>query len=500
MRPSFPLSLKISLWLCLNLLALAAIAAALLLAQFGPGLETLARGPIGARLQAAGETVVADLAAAPAAERDGILERWGKTYGVRLTLWRNSDGRIAGADRDLPAAVRELVLGRPGPDGPRGQSGPPEWGGGPDRPPPPPGPPQGEAGGPDRRRGIFILRAGAPASYWLGLRVPWSEGPAHLPVAATLVAAAPSWLAVARLFDWTPWLEAAGAALLISALFWWPLVRGLTRSLSSMSAAADRIAEGRLDTRVGVRRRDEIGALGVAIDRMAGRLESLVGGQKRFLADVAHELCSPLSRLQLSVGILEERLPAELQPALAEIREEAQIIAELTGALLNFTRAGLAAHAAATGACELAGLVRSALEREAAGKSAAVSIPAGLTVVADSDRLARALANLVRNAFSHGRGTQVEIVARAEGGQVNLSVSDRGPGLGAEHLERLGEPFYRPDAARARECGGTGLGLAIVRECIAACGGTVRFSTRSGGGFSAEILLPAGPTAPLEGA
>jgi two-component system sensor histidine kinase CpxA len=569
MRPAFPLSLKISFWLLLNVLALAAIAAALLLAQFGLGMDALVRGPASYRLQQVAETVAADLAAAKPPERDNVLSRWGKNYGVRMALWGNTGMRIAGADLVLPSAIARrmrppLIQNRmpaqrgrpdfeespdlrgppglddnPGVDGPEDPP-PPRFDGRPNpniRPPPDPEfdppprplddlapsvqrgegrpPPQSErlpppragqrAGSnpnpgsaprpgdprrPEDGRGTFFLRTGAPASYWIGLRVPWLPDPARQPVPATLLVSAPSLLALARLFDWTPWLEAAAAAIVISALFWWPFVRGFTRSLSAMGAAADRIAEGRLDTRVDIRRRDEIGALGVAINGMAGRLEGLVTGQKRFLADAAHELCSPLSRLQLSVGILEARLPAEFQPALADIREEAQAMSQLTDALLHFSRAGLKPQKPESLEVELSALVQSAVDRESGGKPATVSVRKGLTVRADPDRLSRAIANLVRNAFSHGRGAEVEIVAKAEGDKVRLEISDRGPGIAPEHLARLGEAFYRPDPARTREMGGTGLGLAIVRESIAACGGTVRFATRPAGGFVAEILLP----------
>jgi two-component system sensor histidine kinase CpxA len=106
--------------------------------------------------------------------------------------------------------------------------------------------------------------------------------------------------------------------------------------------------------------------------------------------------------------------------------------------------------------------------------------------------LARALGNLVRNALRYaGESGPVRVTATRAGGTVVITVDDEGPGVPPADLDRLGEPFFRPELARTREGGGVGLGLAIVRSSIAACGGEVRFSNRAPRGFRAEIRLPA---------
>jgi two-component system sensor histidine kinase CpxA len=106
--------------------------------------------------------------------------------------------------------------------------------------------------------------------------------------------------------------------------------------------------------------------------------------------------------------------------------------------------------------------------------------------------LSRAIGNLVRNAQRYAAGTgPVEISAARANGHVSITVSDRGPGVSAEALPRLLEPFYRPDVARSRESGGVGLGLAIVKSCTEACGGKVEVANRAGGGLSVTLKLMA---------
>jgi len=123
------------------------------------------------------------------------------------------------------------------------------------------------------------------------------------------------------------------------------------------------------------------------------------------------------------------------------------------------------------------------------------ALPASLVVTADRSLLARAFANLARNAVRHGGAALVEVEATVNGRSAQLMVSDRGPGVPEDALTHLGEPFYRPDVARTRNTGGVGLGLAIVRRCVERSGGQVRFANRQGGGFEARLELPLAPVA-----
>jgi two-component system sensor histidine kinase CpxA len=296
-----------------------------------------------------------------------------------------------------------------------------------------------------------------------------------------------------HLLNLQSWVLAGTAVLVLSVLFWLPLVRGITRSVGQLTTATEQIAEGRFDTRVDDDRRDELGKLGESVNRMATRLDAHINGQKRFLGDVAHELCSPLARLQMATGILAEKAPGPLQETVTDVREEVQQMSTLVNELLAFTKAGLRPRDVVCQPVELTPLAREVLAREDTAGRATLKIAEGIKVMAEPDLLARALANLVRNALRYaGDAGVITVTAAHEGRQVGIAVEDDGPGVPPADLDRLGEPFFRPELARTRESGGVGLGLAIVRNSIAACGGEVRFANRTPRGFRAEIRLAAG--------
>ena len=165
----------------------------------------------------------------------------------------------------------------------------------------------------------------------------------------------------------------AGGAVLFSALLWLPLVRGITHSISQMTRATEQIAEGQFDVRVSGSRRDELGSLGGAINRMAARLAGFVGGQKRFLGDIAHELCSPLARMQVALGILEEQGAGEKQKEhVADVREEVEQMSSLVNELLTFSKASLHAKTVPLKTVALSEIVHRVVARENRGRGGIV--------------------------------------------------------------------------------------------------------------------------------
>jgi len=335
------------------------------------------------------------------------------------------------------------------------------------------------------------VHSASPDATWIGLRVPIPNEFGQ-PTAGTVIIRASSVFAVGRLLHAGPWLAIAASAFLLSVLFWLPLVGSITRALKRLSGATEQIAEGQFATRVELSRRDELGVLGSSINRMAERLDTLVNGQKRFLGDVAHELGSPIGRLQVATEILEARADPALQPQIADVREEVQQMAALVAELLAFTKTGMQSRATELAAVPLGVLVREMLIREQATGRVSVAISNEIAVRADGALLTRAIGNLVRNAVRYsGANDAISITAVTSDEGVRITVEDEGPGVAPEALARLGEPFYRPETARTRETGGVGLGLAIVRSSVAACGGEVHFSNRTPHGFRAEIRLSA---------
>lgn len=472
MKVPLPLSLKVSVWLLLNLLLLAAGGTALYWRQFGGSWDSLAVGALGERLQSHGDALVAAYYGSPPEDRAAILAERDRRTGAVHAFFLNTGQPLAGPTLELPADfARELRRGPPGRGGPfRGGAGE--------------GPP-GRGPAPGR-----LLHRDAEGTLWFGLRVPLlrDDGP---PLRGTLVIRVPGLLSLLRIYDLLPWLGLGAAAFALSVLFWLPLVGSITRDLRRLTAATEALALGRFDTRVPDSGRDELGHLGRSVNRMAARLDTLVNGQKRFLGDVAHELGSPLGRLQVATEILETHADPALREQVRDVREEVQQMAELVNELLAFTRAGLKPRETELAAIDLAPLVAEVLARE--DPAGAVRTELGAAAVrADRPLLGRALANLVRNALRHaGPEAGVTLRAAAEGEWIVLAVEDDGPGAPHEALERLGEPFYRPETARSRETGGVGLGLAIVRSAAAACGGEVRFANRAPRGFRAELRLRA---------
>ena len=496
MKVSFPLSLKVSLWLLVNLLLLAAAGGGFYVSQFGLGWTSLTHGVLGDQLQSIGDSIASDLQAEPESERPAIIASRSLKYGADFFLFTNDGRLVAGDGVDLPEAVHEeldrsLRRGSPAPENPPARSRPPRGPRSPDSGPSEnfstsDGPPSSNRRPPEG--GKFLVRTATPAATWIGLRVPIKIGFGP-PTPGTVIIRTDSLWTLARLLRLGPGLAIGAGALLLSLLFWLPLVGGITRSLARLNRATERIAEGEFATRVELDRRDEIGQLGYSVNRMAERLDTLVNGQKRFLGDVAHELGSPLGRLQVATEILESRADPSLRPPIADVREEVQHMAALVNELLTFTKAGLQAPLPALAPVPLAPLVQRVLAREDPALRVTAHLAEEVSALADPALLERALGNLVRNALRYAPAGAISLTVGVKGEHAVITVADEGPGVPDAALARLGEPFYRPDAARTSEAGGTGLGLAIVRASIATNRGSVTFRNRTPHGFEATIAL-----------
>jgi len=338
----------------------------------------------------------------------------------------------------------------------------------------------------------FMVRAGEPELYWVGVRLQIGDRDTQRRLPLTLLAASESFAGGGLFVDYTPWIVLGAGALVVSVLFWFPLVRGITRSVSQMTAATERIAEGDFDARVATARGDELGLLASAINRMAARLAGFVHGQKRFTGDIAHELCAPIARIQMALGILEQRADEKQRAYVDDLREEVQHMSGLVNELLSFSKAGLRRKELQLEAVELAPLAQRVIPREThtGTGEVRVEIPADLKVMAEPELLARALANLVRNALRHaGSAGPITVSAVRNGGRVVISVADSGPGVPEDSLQQIFDPFFRLDASRTRDTGGVGLGLAIVKTCVEACQGTVCARNRQPSGLQVDIVL-----------
>jgi len=225
---------------------------------------------------------------------------------------------------------------------------------------------------------------------------------------------------------------------------------------------------------------------------MAHRLKMLTEGRKRFLGDVAHELGSPIARMRLAVEILERKARTDTQARIDDLKEDIELMSQLTDELLQFARAETTREPVALVRTNVVEAVQTAIQRESAEDAVHVAVDPSFCVQANTEFLIRSLANVLRNAVRYaGYRGPIRVSANRRNDLVVIRVTDSGPGVPEGSLDKIFAPFYRIDDARDRQTGGTGLGLAIVRTYIEACGGTVECRNRRPSGLEVRIQLPA---------
>jgi len=292
-------------------------------------------------------------------------------------------------------------------------------------------------------------------------------------------------------------------AVLVSGVVCYFLGRYLTSDVRRLRAATQQLAAGDLSARADAprgRRRDEIAQLVRDFNTMAGRLQDLVNAQSRLLNDISHELRSPLARLNVALGLAWQRTGPEAHSVLERIETEATRLNELIGRLLTLARLEGGEDGVQRAPIALDELVRDVAKDadfEAQSRQCRVRcvIQDETTVLGSPSLLHSAVENVVRNAMRHTlEGTEVEIQLLRESSagkdEAVIRVSDHGPGVPQDSLDKLFRPFYRLDDARGRQTGGVGLGLAITERAVRLHGGTVRASNRPEGGLIVEIRLP----------
>ena len=284
---------------------------------------------------------------------------------------------------------------------------------------------------------------------------------------------------------------ALAAMLVAGGIVCFVLARHFAAPLVQLGGAANAIAEGRLSTRVTPRlakRRDEIGGLARDFDRMAERIESLVGAERRTLADASHELRSPLARLNVALSLARQQ-PAEHLPRIAR---EAERLDKLIAELLTLARIDSGVEAAAA-PFDLGELLQEIVadgdfEARASGRRVELLAAEPCTVAGAAELVRSAVENVVRNAIRHTRdGTAVEVTLRRSGGRATLSVRDHGGGVAEESLAEIFKPFRRIDETSD----GAGLGLAIADRVVRTHGGSIR-AANAGDGM--EVVIEVGVT------
>lgn len=292
-------------------------------------------------------------------------------------------------------------------------------------------------------------------------------------------------------------LVALGAAIL-GAVFSVAASRTLTAPLTQLAGAARAIGAGKLDQRVASHGSDEIAEVAVAFNEMATQLQEAETLRRNLVADVAHELRTPLSVIQGNLrAILDDVYPLNKEEV-TRLYTQTRLLSRLVNDLHELAQAEAGQLSLNIALTDLRPLLQEMLDIFAPmAEDVDVTLQAQLTptlpaVLVDSVRLRQVFHNLLANALRHTHaGGQVTIRSQMDAKTIRIAIHDTGDGIAPEHLPYVFDRFYRADRARARDTGGAGLGLAIVRAIVQAHGGQITAeSTGEGHGSTFTVILP----------
>jgi signal transduction histidine kinase len=290
-------------------------------------------------------------------------------------------------------------------------------------------------------------------------------------------------------------LVGGGLLVLLAALAGAVIARQTLRPVAQASEAAHSLAEGLLETRLPVEGRDEFGAWAQAFNEMATALEAKISAlsaaqarERRFTADVAHELRTPVTALVGEASLLREhldRMPDQSRRPAELLISDVGRLRRLVEELMEISRLDAGAESVHAERLELTAATAAIVR--ARGWDGRVSVEGGETVVTtDRRRLERIVANLVGNALEHG-ADGVDVRVGSDGSRAFVEVADQGPGIPPEHLPHLFERFYKADPARSGP--GSGLGLAIAQENAKLLGGEIEVWSELGKGTRFTLRL-----------
>jgi len=352
---------------------------------------------------------------------------------------------------------------------------------------------------PGRVRGAFLAPTGRRGGRWIFAgQVVARRGEGR----QFILFASPRW----RMWGWfaenlvPPLVRAGAVALVLSILLALLVSRSVAAPLQRVAAAAEAIARGEAGTRAPVSGPQEVRALASSFNTMADRVEAARQSQRDFVANVSHELKTPLTSIQgFSQALLDgtASTPETAARAARVVHEEAERMRRMVDELLTLARFDAGQMVMARDPVELGPLLRACVEKLAPQAQAAevaleLDVPDRLLVTGDADRLAQVLSNLLDNGVAHTpAGGSVAVAARraGEGHFVEVTVTDTGRGIPADALPRIFERFYQVDKARRRSRG-AGLGLAITKEIVEAHGGTITAESVVGLGSRFAVRLP----------
>jgi two-component system osmolarity sensor histidine kinase EnvZ len=278
---------------------------------------------------------------------------------------------------------------------------------------------------------------------------------------------------------------AGGLLAIITALV---LVRRITRPLALLSSAAVSVGKGREHALLPETGPSELAALARTFNHMSREVQELLANRTTLLAGISHDLRTPIARMRLAVAMLPENADPGL---LANLERDLEEMNRLIGEFLEMSRALEQEKKEELDVAALASELVADSRRD--GAVVEWTAPPRCICPAGPVALRRILANLLQNAVRYGEGKPVTMECEAQPNSVRLSVLDRGPGIPADQVEAVFQPFYRLEGSRSTVTGGSGLGLAIAKQLADANGWHIELLSRPGGGTEARLILGCQP-------
>lgn len=258
--------------------------------------------------------------------------------------------------------------------------------------------------------------------------------------------------------------------------------RQIGRPLADLANAAQALGSGQAQVEAPVSGPADVRRASTAFNAMAQRLGRQLNRQRQMLWALSHDLRTPITAIRLRAELIDDE--STRQRLLASVDE----MERLTEQALALARAGASEEARSN--VDIAEIARTLCgELQDIGINATADAPTPVTAECRPSEIARALRNLAENAAKYGGGGTMRVY-RGAAGEAVVEVTDDGPGVAADQLDRLAAPFFRADEARNSEAGGAGLGLAIAQAIAEAHGGKLEFANRTPRGFSAKLTLP----------
>lgn len=294
-------------------------------------------------------------------------------------------------------------------------------------------------------------------------------------------------------------LYSALAGLLTSIIFAFFISRSLTSPIKSISQTARRFARGDYAIRTAATDDSEIGRLGCTLNSMAESLASIEQNRREFLANVSHELKTPVASVQaLTEALIDDIVPQEQKLTfLNSILTANKRMNRLIHDLLDLSRLEAGEVSAVLETIDLRVFVQDQLGKHPLLTNRKINVQldfgeGDLKVFADPDRLNQVISNLMSNAWRYAPAqSTITITTKRDGQTVALSISDHGKGIAPTDIPFIWDRFYRSDKSRSREDGGTGLGLAITKKLVELMNGQITVQSLQGEGATFTIILPA---------